>query len=91
MPKSQATTPLNDKVVLPLSLSVIATHKNNKPALELRGLTTNEDFIKAIVTCAYHGIPIIVMPTFNNKLRALSSLVDKGILYQEEGNYKFTF
>ena len=81
----------NEKVILPLSLSVIATHKNSKPAIELRGLTTNEDFIKAIVSCAYHGNPIIVMPTFNNKLKAISSLIDKGILYQKEGQYYFTF
>lgn len=54
--------------------------KHDKPALEIRTLTTNHIPIKVIITAAFHGQPIAVFPTFRNRLRALATLCEKGII-----------
>lgn len=74
-----------------LEISVIINTKHNKPYVELRTGTTNEEIIKAIVSAAFHKRPIIVQPTFTNQLRSVRSMIDKGILYRKEDQYFFTF
>jgi hypothetical protein len=74
-----------------LDISVIITTKNNKPAIELRRLTQDLETIKKLVSCAYHNQPIILMPRFSDTTQSLSSLVEKGILYYNEGRYYFNF
>lgn len=78
---------------IPFTVSIIATQKNNKPCLELRRVTTDQEIIKNILMCAFDSTPIIIMPTFNNRIRAIASLIEKGILYQkkESGSDKFYF
>lgn len=71
------------KPSLPLEVSVIVTEKNDKPCIELRKITTNEDIIRAIISCAFHERPIMILPSFTNKMQSLSSLVDKGVLYYD--------
>lgn len=81
------------KTTAPLLVEVylIISQKNNKPCIELRRSTTDYSLIKTILSCAFHEIPLIIMPTFSNKLKAVSNLVDKGILYKKNNNYYFTF
>lgn len=68
---------------LPLSVKVVVTDKNQKPCLELRRVTTNVNLIKAIVSAAYHGQPLIIMPEFTDKMASIATLIDKGILYYD--------
>lgn len=70
-------------------ISVIVTQKNNSPAVELRMNTTNSDLLKKIVQCAFHSRPIILMPVFNDKVKSIGSLIEKGILYVKKGEYYF--
>lgn len=76
---------------LPFEVSVIVTHKNSKPAIELRSLTTNEEYIKKIVSCAYHNQPFIIMPKFTNSMQSLNKLMEIGIIFKENNNFFFTF
>lgn len=72
------------------SVSIIVTQKNSKPAIELRALTTDPQIIKGLVSCAYHDVPIIIMPKFYDLTKTLASLIDKGILYKEGEQYYYT-
>lgn len=83
--------PIPNIQVEPLQIPIIITHKNNKPYLELRTGTNNVDILKSIVSAAFHERPIIVMPIFTDKLRSLSSMIEKGIIYRENEQYYFTF
>lgn len=78
------------KQELPFTVGIVVTFKNNKPALEIRRLTTDLDIIKTIVTCAFNNIPILVIPKFKDDLKSLSSLIEKGILYKKEDKFYFT-
>lgn len=71
------------------SVSIVVTQKNSKPAIELRALTTDPNIIKGLVSCAYHDIPVIVMPKFYDLTKSLASLVDKGILYKDGDQFFF--
>lgn len=67
-------------------LSLVVTIKGDKPAIELRGSTTDKELLKILVQSAYRNIPLIVMPKFTNLPKSLASLVEKGILYIEYNN-----
>jgi hypothetical protein len=66
--------PINFRVYLTINT------KNGKPALEIRTLTTDTNIIKVILTSAYADLPIIVFPTFRDKLRATATLNTRKII-----------
>lgn len=74
------------------SVSVVVTEKNNLPCIELRKVTTETELIKKIISCAFHGQPVVVLPQFTDKLKSIRSLSDKGIIYYDKksGEYKYT-
>jgi len=73
-------------------ISIVISEKNDKPIIELRKNTSDPEIIKAIISCAFHNRPIIVQPTLNDKVKAIGSLLEKGIIYKgEDGQYYFTF
>lgn len=76
---------------LPFRISLIVTQKNNKPAVELRRLTTNLDVIKVLVTCAFHRRPVILIPEFTDNIQSINSLIEKGILYKNREDEKYYF
>lgn len=76
---------------IPLNLNIIIKEFRDQPAIELRKIILDYPSIKKILSCAFHGQPIIVIPMFSNRHRALSSLVEKGILYRQEDGFFFTF
>lgn len=78
-----------NNIKLPLSMSVIISQKNNNLCLELRKTITNTEAIKSIISCAFHEKPIIIQPKFTDKLRGLNSLIEKGIIYQQENEFYF--
>lgn len=73
-------------------VSLVISHKQDKPTLELRKSTANIDIIKIILTCAFQNTPLIVQPTFSDKFKAINSLLEKGIIYKDDKeNLYFTF
>ncbi len=83
MPKGQ-----NEGVLC--NISIIVTEKNNLPCIELRKIITDSQLIKNIINCAFHERPIIILPAFNDKIKSIGSLVDKGILYRKDDQFYFT-
>jgi len=65
--------------------------KNNRNAIEIRTITTVPEDIKYILDAAIIGEPILVYPTFRDRLKALSSLAYRKIikLDPKKGTYKF--
>lgn len=73
-------------------VSLVISHKQDKPILEIRKSTSDTEVIKAILSCAFNNTPLIVQPTFSDRFKAISSLLDKGVIYAgDDGNYYFTF
>lgn len=86
----------------PISIPIRVWVKNNMPCVELRrcvqlcadrNTDINNDLVKTIVSSAFHNIPLTIVPTFSDRVRAISSLIDKGILYYdtEKEQYFYTF
>lgn len=77
--------------VIPIEISVIVTQKNDKPAIELRRCSTDPRIIKQVLSCAYHGQPVTLLPTFTSPMQSLASMVEKGIVHKdpEDGQYYF--
>lgn len=82
--------PVNQQPIL-FEISVIVTKKDNLPQIELRRRTSDVETMKIIIECALKHQPIIVLPTFKNRLMSINSLVDNGILYYDtdDGAYYF--
>lgn len=70
-------------------LPVIITFKNGMPAIQVRKHFSDPDTMKKIISAAYHGVPIIILPSFTNKLQSLNSLIEKGIIYRDGEQYFF--
>ena len=62
----------------PVNLRI--SEKNGNPSLEIRKITTNSSVIKIIIDAAMTGKPIIVFPTFRDRMRALGTLQEKKII-----------
>ena len=71
-------------------IPIIVTEKNNLPCIELRKAITDSELIKKIINCAFHERPIILMPSFNDKIKSIGSLIEKGILYRKDNQFYFT-
>ena len=76
---------------IPLCVNVIVTHKNDMPCIELRRATTDLDLIKFVISCAFHDLPMVMQPSFSNKMQSLRTLVEKGIIYRDSQNNQFFF
>jgi len=76
-------------VTAPLPIFIVVSHNNGLPQIGLRKRTTDVNLIKTIISCAFYGQPIILQPTFSDKVRALATLTEKGIIYREEDKYFF--
>jgi len=71
-------------------VNLIVSHKNNKPCLEIRRVTADTHLIKEILLSAFHNKPIIIQPVFTNRIKSMTTLIDKGIIYLENNEYFFT-
>lgn len=74
----------------PFEISVIVTTKNDRPCIELRRSVQDPEIIKTLVSCAFHNVPVIVVPRFTNTMQSLNTLVNKGVIYREGENYFYT-
>ena len=77
-----------DKIPLPVYLHIKTL--NNDLALELRKIITDRAIIKDIVTCGLNDTPIVIQPFFSDKLKGISSMIEKGLLHKEGEEYVFT-
>ena len=71
-----------------------SVNNNNEPCLELRMQINDINLIKALVSCAYHDMPVIVMPQFRDKLKSLSNLQRIGLVnrrVKQNGETEFYF
>jgi hypothetical protein len=73
----------------PINISVVITQKEGKPCIELRRAITETELLKLVVSCAFWGQPLVMIPKFNNSIKCMSSLVDKGVLYRKGDSYHF--
>jgi hypothetical protein len=82
----------NTGPIIPLDMYLVNTTKNGQPCLKVTRTTTSPELIKAILSAAFKEQPIIIQPTFRNKLQSLATLSSKGIIYynEEDGQYYFT-
>lgn len=87
MPESQIIN------AIAYQISIIVSEKNDKPVIELRKNTSDPEIMKQIISCAFHNKPIIVQPTFTDRLKAMAALQEKGIIYKSDVDqqYYFTF
>ena len=74
-----------------IEIGVIVSQRYNTPCIELRKTTSNADIIKLIISAAWHGKEIIFKPVFHDKIRSMSSLIDKGIIYYDELEERYFF
>ncbi len=79
-----------DNENLPIQISIIVTEKNNLPCIELRKSTNDINLIKSIITAASQERPLMILPTFRDKMKSLSSLCEKGILHKKKNEFYFT-
>ncbi len=83
--------PNNKALNVPLAINIIVDTHHDKPCLQLRTRIKDLNQIKAIISCAYHETPILIVPRFIDKLRGINSLIEKGLVYREGNNYYFVF
>lgn len=74
--------------VLPVPL--IITYNNAEPAIMLRTILQDPLIMKAIISAAFHGKPILIAPYFKNKYQAVNSLQEKGLIVREDSEYFLT-
>lgn len=72
-------------LVAPFEINLIITEHKDQPCLELRRRTIDLNIIQAIVSCAFRGQTIIVSPKFTDYSKSLGSLIEKGLIYKDEG------
>lgn len=64
-------------------------NKNNVHCIELRRTINDYELIKDIIRAGFNEEPIIIIPTFTDKIKSISSMLDAGIMYMEDGRYYF--
>lgn len=61
------------------------------PTLEIRKVIRDPEIIKEILSAAFHDETITAVPNFTNKVKALATLQEKGIIYYNEKEKKYLF
>lgn len=79
-----------ETIIIPTVNIRIIKH-NGKPAIELRKVITDQEAIKQIVSAAYKDKQILISPNFINKALAINRLLETGLIYKENGEYKYLF
>lgn len=79
------------KQAIPFQISVVITQKTQQPCIELRRVTKDLDLIKEIISAAFHERPLIFIPKFQDKIKSIGSLIDKGIIYYDEEKQQYFY
>jgi len=81
----------NNNKLLPLSVNLIIGVKHNKPALEIRRLVMQPEYIKAILDAGFTNQPIIIMPQFSDRIRAIGCLCEKNIIEYDSKTKRYNY
>lgn len=73
------------------SIKVIITKKDGYPMVELRKSIKDLEAIRFIISCAFRGVPVVILPEFTDKMQSINSMIEKGIIYKEGEEYRFNF
>jgi hypothetical protein len=79
---------------VPIEQFIVVTQHNGEPAIELRRTIKDKELIKNVIRSAFYNDPVLVLvPSFRNRLKAMASLIEKGIVYKnkEKDSFFFTF
>lgn len=76
---------------IPLTIYCVVMEKDGLPCIELRKRTANIEIIKILVSCAFHGRPVVLMPEFTNKMKALGNMLNMGLIYQDKRSGEYYF
>lgn len=79
------------QIIHPVRIGVIVTHMRGLPRVILRRSIAEPEIYKDIIACAFDEKPMLIIPTFNDKLKSVSSLIQKGIMYYDENKKAYEF
>ena len=83
--------PKNSNVDKQIDIQLIVAYQNNIPSLILRKHISDPELMKVLISCAFRDIPVYIFPSFKNRIFAINSLLEKGLIYKENNQYFFTF
>lgn len=78
---------MTQQVACSINLSI--WEKNSQPAVEIRKIITDPKLLRYVVLSALEETPIVIQPKFTDKLRSINTMIDKGIMFYEKGQYFF--
>ena len=83
---------MTTKQLTPFALPVRITEKDNKPCVDLRRVTNDEEIMRFILRATFNNQPVIFLPVFNNPLQTINTAINKGLIVKEpDGSYYLTF
>lgn len=75
-----------------LSIPLRVTTERGAPVLILYKKIREPEMIKNVVYAFLHDLPIVTNPICTNgKIAGTGTLIEKGVLYEEDNEYYFTF
>ena len=78
-----------------IDVPVIITTKDIKtytyPMIEIRKTITNPEQIRHILSAAFHNQTVIFMPNFTSRIKSISTLLEKGIIYLDKKEDQYMF
>jgi len=80
-------------VVIPsvFQTSLVITEKNGLPCLEIRKVTTDPATIRDLISSAFHQRPVIMQPVFRDRIKAVGSLQEKGIIQFDSETEQYVY
>jgi hypothetical protein len=78
-----------NNIALEIPLTIFERKSLSCPAVKITKEVYDVELIKILVHCAYHNLPIVIVPKFTNKLKSISCLVEKGLLTQNKQTGEF--
>jgi len=76
---------------IPIKTPVHVQQKNDMPAIEIRRLTYDQDLCKDIIRAALYDEPLLILPQFADKFRAIAKLQEKGLIYWDSETNQWYF
>ena len=82
---------MKQKQPINFTIGLIMQEIRGKNAIELRTCTTNPECMKQIIEAALLEKPIAIFPIFRDRLLALATLSEKGILKYDYDKEQYSF
>jgi len=76
---------------IPIKTPVRVLQKHDLPALELRRFVQDVDICKELIRAAFYDKPLVILPQFTDKFKALASLQEKGLIYWDSEDNQWYF